>query len=102
MAFVSFEMVQQILKRCEGKTFMEAMDSVASSHVLDDGRIKIDTDDRGCVTKVAVLNMGAGYMLSDLPDDPKIITPSIPQTSEADRMWNLVVLAAQASRYGDG
>jgi hypothetical protein len=54
-----------------------------------------------------------GYLLADLPNDPKTVTPPLPSTSESplrsvpksvepdkDDIWNMIVLAAQSSRYG--
>jgi hypothetical protein len=54
-----------------------------------------------------------GYLLADLPNDPKTVTPPLPSTSESplrsvpksvepdkDHIWNMIVLAAQSSRYG--
>lgn len=110
MAFVSFEMVQQLLKGCEGKTFLEAMDSVAIGGYLPNGRIMVDRD--GKVTAIdafpvqvykaspemkAILGKDGDAQKKELARTPPV--PSTPKTSEADRMWNLVVLAARSSRY---
>jgi hypothetical protein len=46
-----------------------------------------------------------GYLLADLPNDPKVITPPLSSTQKSvepdkDHIWNMIVLAAQSSRYG--
>lgn len=128
MTYVSFGMVNKILKDCQGKTFLEAMDSYSMPVSVwqkfqsiphpDNGRLKIDTNDKGAITKVTITDAGSGWMVGPeqvykaapetkailgktatqiIKDDPHV--SSTPQVSETDRMWNMVVLAARASRY---
>jgi hypothetical protein len=101
MAFVSFDMVKQILKDCEGKTFVEAMDSVAIGGYLPNGRVMVDRD--GKITAIDCFPRIDAPFLKPTKSVPaptgQPILPSIPKVSEADRMWNLVVLAARSSRY---
>jgi hypothetical protein len=112
VAFISFDVVKQILKDCEGKTFGEAMDRYESKLLKDVRHERMDpyyipsAEELGkqmerhgfkfAPETKAILGKQATQVIMD---DPHI--PLIPQVSEADRMWNLVVLAARSSRYDE-
>jgi hypothetical protein len=108
MAFVSFEMVQQITKEVD--RIMEGL----QRERMDPYYVPIPEEWRKQLARHGY-HIGPQEVYKATPEvkallgkqATKVIVddqhiPSIPQVSEADRMWNLVVLAAQASRYGDG
>jgi hypothetical protein len=108
MACISYEQVMKILKQTEGKAFLEAMDS----YDWTKGFIPMDTPSCGDGTFEDRIRRQTtrtvppqGYLLADLPNDPKIATSPLPSTPKSvepdkDHIWNMIVLAAQSSRYG--
>jgi hypothetical protein len=133
MAFVSFETVAEILKQCEGKTFLEAMDSLKIDDVWKENLTVRSPD--GSVKKYQIPNsydrwyerfrVGPPEIYKATPEVKAILqgntngrgavaiakvyaapTPppsSTPQAKEpdTDHMWDMLVLAARSSRYGD-
>jgi hypothetical protein len=108
MAFMSYEQVMKILKQTEGKTFLEAMDSYdwtkeyPTTNTPSCGDGAFEARIRRQTTRTVPPQ---GCLLADLPNDPKVVTPPLSSTPtvkelDKDHIWNMIVLAAQSSRYG--
>jgi hypothetical protein len=110
MAFVSFEVVQQITKEVDrimeglqrermDPYYMPAPEEWRKQLARHGYHIGPQDVYKAIPEVKAILGKDGEDQKKKLARTPPV--PSTPKTFEADRMWNLVVLAAQAFRYGD-